>query len=1190
MGIHSSITRDSFSLDSKFTQETGTIYLTGIQALLRVMLDQKRADRRDGLDTAGLVCGYPGSPVGGVDFEMQRYKPLLSKNNIEHIAGLNEELAATALFGTQLLHEVPGRKHDGVFGMWFGKSPGVDRAADAFHHANFHGVGANGGVLAVAGDDPHARSTILPSDSNTIFSSFYMPVLAPGNIQEVLDFGLHGYALSRAAGLWIGFKLVSDIAESAGTALVAPDRIKPISPKVEYDGKALDPVFRANAAGPPMIEAEREIFYGRLEIARRYARANKLNQVVIDPPHARLGIVTAGKTYYDLREALENLGLGAAELDRLGIRILKIGMVYPFDPESARAFARGLTEIIVIEDKRPFLELFIKDALYGAPDAPRVIGKQDEKGKLFLTACGEISTDIIASALRQRLSSLFPDAGIPPPPAATGALAQLPASRIPYFCSGCPHNRSLRVPDGSIVGAGIGCHIMTLWMGPVFGDVIGYTQMGGEGAQWVGLSPFSSTKHYFQNIGDGTFAHSGSLAVRFAVAAKANITYKLLYNSAVAMTGGQSIMGGRSVADIVAMLAAEGVRKIIVTTDEPERYSAGSLNRIATVRHRDDLVAAEKELAETTGVTVLINDQQCAAEKRRLRKRGRMERRPRTIVINERVCEGCGDCGVKSNCLSVEPVETEFGRKTAINQTSCNQDYSCLLGDCPSFLTVETSAKIATTKPVQIVPPSISAPIPEPVFIVPEDRFSIFMTGIGGTGVVTVNQILGTAAAIAGRAVRGMDQTGSSQKAGPVVSHLHVEKEGRDGATRVMSGSADLFLAFDMLTGAEAVHLRMASPDRTVLIASTSEAPTGEMVTNKNKIYPNAALLRQRMEKATRADADVFLDARNVANTLFGSEVGANMVLVGAAYQAGALPIPAADIERAIRLNNVSVDMNIAAFRSGRMSVHAPEKTKAAMMTPSVEAPTLEEPALSYKAKNIVESVGAEGELRRLLVVRTPELIAFQDARYAADYAGFVRKVRETETKRTPGRAAIAEAVAANLYKLMAYKDEYEVARLMTSPQAKARLYKEFGTGARVSFHLHPTFLRSLGFTKKVRLGPWFAPLMRMLAKMKALRGTPFDLFARTHVRRTERNLIVQYRSLVEHACDKLDETNYESVLALAKLPDVVRGYEDVKLGNIELFREQAAELAAQIGVTHDFGAILRSPHDPDTPHMKRAA
>ena len=1145
---------------SRYTIETGTIFATGVHAMLRVLLDQARADRQAGLKTAGLISGYPGSPLGGVDMEFMRNSRVFESADIYHQLGLNEELAATAIYGTQLIHDVAGARFDGVFGMWFGKSPGVDRAADAFHHANFHGTAHNGGVLVVAGDDPHARSTILPSDSNTIFSSFYMPVLSPGNVQEVLDFGRHGYALSRAACLWVGFKLISDIADSSGTVDVGLERVNPIIPAVEFDGAPFKPQFRPNEAGPPMIEREREIYYGRLEVARQYARLNGLNRIVVNPKQARRGILVAGKTYFDVREALRALDLDDAGLEAAGIRILKMGMVYPFDHKTAFEFADGLDEILVVEDKRPFLESFLKNALYGRPDAPVVIGKNDARGDLLLTACGELAGDPIKAALAKwlKLDALVPAQRTRKSGQTVLQFEALPETRTPYFCSGCPHNRSLKVPEGSVVGAGIGCHIMTLWMGPVMGEVTSYTQMGGEGAQWVGLNRFTAANHFFQNLGDGTFAHSGSLAIRFAVAAKINVTYKILYNSAVAMTGGQPVFGGKTVQGIVQELAAEGVKRIVVTTDEPERYRNIDLSSIAAVRHRDDLIEAEKELSATPGVTALINDQQCAAEKRRLRKRGQLERPPARVVINERICEGCGDCGVKSNCLSVEPVETEFGRKTRINQTSCNQDYSCLLGDCPSFMTIEGGRSMTVV--IEKAEPPVT--LVDPVSCVPEDEFSVFMAGIGGTGVVTVNQILGMAGALAKRSVRAMDETGSSQKAGPVVSHLRISKQPREGATRIMAGSADLFLAFDLLTASQGANLTIASPERTIMVANVDAVPTGGTVTNVGRSYPQLELLRTRLRSVTRAGGHM-INALALSKRIFGNETVANMLLVGAAYQAGAIPLPQEAIEAAIRMNGVSVDINLRAFRWGRCAVQAPEAVEKALHSP--DAPDLEGVALDPEVAASIAHLGLGGEVFRRVKLRAAELAAYQDAAYAAAYIEFLQTVCKAETRYRPGRTDITEAVALNLYKLMAYKDEYEVARFIVDAYDRQRASGEIGDGGKVRWLLHPTFLRTLGLRKKVGLGRWFVPIARILARMKNLRGTRFDLLGYTHVRRAERSLISLYKSTMLDAIGKLGDGNYNTVAALAALPDMIRGYEHIKLRNIEAFERRRLSLMAAL-------------------------
>ncbi|MEJ8826093.1 indolepyruvate ferredoxin oxidoreductase family protein [Variovorax humicola] len=1158
------------TLDDRYNIEEGRIYLNGMQALLRLLIDQRRADVRRGLNTAGYVSGYPGSPVGGVDDVMLDNREQLDRHHIVFQPGLNEELAATAVFGTQTLHAVPGARYDGVFGLWYGKSPGVERAADTFHHANFRGVGKNGGVLVVAGDDPHARSTIYPSDTNLLMAGCYMPVLAPGNIQEALDLGLHGYAMSRASGLWVGFKFITDVADSCASVEVGPERVKPVLPKVDLDGTAMTPALRLNEAGPPLLEAERRIYYGQLEIAREYARLNGLNRIAVDSPRARIGILTGGKTYYDVRQALSNLGLDDAALQAMGVRILTMGLLYPVEPTIVREFAQGLEEILVVEDKRPMLETALKDLLYALPDRPVVVGKQDETGANLLTAHGELSADAIAPALEKRLARF----GLPPrlKPVAAAARAVVPVlalpGRTPYFCSGCPHNRSLKVPEGSVVGAGIGCHVMALWMGPVYGEVSGYTQMGGEGAQWVGVAPFTETRHFFQNLGDGTFHHSGSLAIRFAVAAGANITYKLLYNKTVAMTGGQDVTGALSVAEIVSLLYAERVKKVIVTTDELERYPGRKVNG-AEVWHRDRLVEAEAQLAAIEGVTVLINDQQCAAEKRRLRKRGKLAYKPKAAFINERVCEGCGDCGRKSNCLSVQPVATEFGRTTQIHQSSCNQDFSCLNGDCPSFLTIETvdGAPPKTVKKAAIPFPE-DVVLPDPVPTVQGPRYAAGLIGIGGTGVVTVNQILGTAAFMDGKQVQTYDHTGSSQKAGPVVSHLKIHAPGEAPAPTVSNGAADLYLAFDALGAVNPVNLAMASPERTVAVVSTTPVPTGEMVSNVTRSYPAQAELARRINAVSREDRNVFLDAQSLAEALLGDHMANNLLMVGVAFQLGAIPISAAAIEAAIRLNGTAVQSNLDAFRWGRLQVADPDQVERALARRNAPAPRV----VSPRVAEIVAATGARGELERLLTLRVQELIEYQDEGYAKRYADHVAKVLKRSGE---SGDRLALAVARNLYKLMAYKDEYEVARLHLLAESEVALARGFGTQVKVYWHFQPTFLRALGVQRKLKLGRWFRPALALLRSAKRLRGTPLDLLGRTHVRRIERELADYYMAQIDAALAR-QGASYDVVVELAEAPDMVRGYEDVKLESLATrYLPHARMLQKRLGIEVPMGGAL---------------
>ncbi|MFV0279906.1 MAG: indolepyruvate ferredoxin oxidoreductase family protein [Rhodoblastus sp.] len=1185
----------NFSLEDRYTLESGAIYLNGIQALTRILLDQKRADRRGGLNTAGFICGYPGSPVGGVDNEMERARKHLDAYDIVHRRGLNEELAATAAFGTQTLRSAPDPKFDGVFAMWFGKAPGVDRSVDAFRHANFRGVDPRGGVLAIAGDDPHARSTIFPSDSNAIFSSLFMPVLNPGNVQEVIDYGLHGYALSRASGLLVALKLVTDVADSAGTALVGPDRIAPVIPEVMYRGAKLEPKLRVAEAGAMLIEGERRMLLGQHEIARAYARANGLNRIMFEPQRPRIGMLTTGKTYYDLRQSLRDLGIDEAEMERLGLRILKMGMIYPVEPTALRDFSRGLEEIIVVEDKRPLLETALKEVLYDAPERPRIVGKFDETGAEFLPPQGELSADAISRACGSRLRARVSDVAridqrLDRLMRASNKATPVSTARSAYFCSGCPHNRSMRLPEGSLTGGGIGCHIMSVWMAPFAPQTVGFTQMGGEGAQWVGLAPFTGTKHFFQNLGDGTFAHSGSLAIRFAVSAGTNVTYKILYNSTIAMTGGQDVAGGMSVPDMIRMLEAEGVKKIVVTSDEPEKYRGVDVSR-ARVRHRDDLIEVEKELAATPGVTALINDQECAAEKRRKRKRGAMAYRPRMVAINERVCEGCGDCGKKSNCLSVQPIETEFGRKTQIHQSSCNQDFSCLLGDCPSFLTIEGAAvEGERRKPAALPFPDVVLPEPENAFAGGE--FCAGLVGVGGTGVVTVNQILGTAATIAGLHAQTYDHTGSSQKAGPVISHLKIAQTPLASAPTVSSGAADLYLVFDALGAVSPANIVMAAPDRTTAIVSTSKAPTGEMVANPSKVYPPVAALVDRINATSREDRNLFVDAQALAERLTGDHMASNLLLVGAAYQRGALPIPAQAIEQAIRLNRAQVEMNLAAFRWGRLWVADPAAIPAEAAADASDMPGATPAPLDSIARRIVDSVGAAGETLRLLEVRAPDLIDYQNVALAENYAAFVRRAVEIERRVGGGRTALSEAVARHLYKLSAYKDEYEVARLMLDAAVQHKATGALGAGARVFWHFHPSFLRALGLRKKLRLGPWFRPVLRLLASMKGVRGGALDLAGRARVRRIERALPAHYCVVLEATFAALTPANYDQVAALANLPDMVRGYEDVKIANVALYKGEVEAALADLGLNAPFGPVLDAiAHTrPQAPAPARAA
>jgi indolepyruvate ferredoxin oxidoreductase len=1152
------ITRD-FSLDAKYRQVEGTVFLSGIQALVRLPLDQHRADRRRGLNTATLISGYRGSPLGGLDLTLERSGALLQEHNVVFISGVNEDLGATAVYGSQLVGLFPRPKYDGVLGMWYGKGPGVDRTGDVFKHGNYAGVGRNGGVLALGGDDPVSKSSTLPTHSEVAFYDAFFPVVFPGNCQEILDLGRYAFELSRYSGLWVGFKIVTNVADEVGTAEVAPDRVQIVDPGFAWEGRPWRHSQNPALLPPFSLELERELHYGRLEAARAFAAAHPINQITVPTPNAWLGIAAPGKTYHDLREALRDLGLDDAALRRYGIRLLRVGMLFPMEPGIVREFARGLEEILVVEEKRAFVELFLRDVLYNQADRPAVVGKQDLEGRPLVPANGELDADRIAQIVASRLERRVHLESVTARVAVLEALRDRPAPttlmRVPFFCSGCPHNRSTVVPEGSMAGGGIGCHGMALLMPER--NTVGTTQMGGEGVQWVGMAPFTETPHMFQNIGDGTFFHSGSLAVRQAVAAGTHVTFKILYNSAVAMTGGQDAAGALPVPELTRLLEAEGARRIIVTTDDPAKYPRDTRwARGVEVWHRDRLDEAQRLLRDTPGVTVLVHDQRCAAEKRRLRKRGKLEDPTLRVFINEAVCEGCGDCGVKSNCLSVQPVDTEFGRKTQIHQSSCNKDYSCLNGDCPSFLTVTPLGAPRKKDKKRF---TVDRVLPEPALKVPVEC-NVFMLGIGGTGVVTVNQILGTAALLDGKHVRGLDQTGLSQKGGPVVSHLKIFPEAApEVSNKVGAGRADCYLGFDILVATSQINLGHASPDRTIAVVSTSQVPTGAMVTRTEVQFPEAGSLRLSIDRVTRKDDNVYLDALALAETLFDDHMATNLLVLGAAYQAGAIPVSAAAIEEAIALNGVGVAMNTQAFRAGRLVVADPAWVSTLRRERIGAVETVA--ALTPEARALIDETRATGELRRLLEIRVPELIAYQDAAYARPYVDLVGRVAAAEQAAMPGQTRLAETVARHLFKLMAYKDEYEVARLHLKSDLAGRLAAEYPDGVRVEYNLHPPILRALGWKKKMRFGRWFDRAFRLLVSMRGLRGTALDPFGRAEVRRVERALIGEYRALVEKTLAGLSPESYDRALKLAGLPDLIRGYEDVKLGNVQRFRDEVRAL-----------------------------
>ncbi len=1167
-------------LEDRYTAEAGHVQMTGVQALARLPLNILRSDRTRGLQTAVFISGYEGSPLGGYDLELQHHAELLASYDLVFQPGVNEELAATSVQGSQLAPGLADARVEGVTGFWYGKSPGLDRASDALRHANLIGTHPKGGAVAFVGDDPSAKSSTVPGASEFLLADLGMPVLYPADPQDVLDLGVHAVAMSRLSGLWVALKIATNVADGSGTVEIGSDRVDPQLPVVMFEGQKFEHRLTARMLQPALSEMERTREGVRMDAVRAYALANRLNRSetfgpgasssAVSSSEASIGIVAAGKTYLDMRQALRMLGLDEAELRARGARLLRLAMVHPLIASEIEEFADGLAEIIVVEEKRPFIESAVKEILYGVKNAPKVTGKTDQDGAELFAAYGELDADLIAAGLATTLGR-YPEFTTVTAWQARQALARpvtlLPlASRTPYFCSGCPHNSSTKVPEGSLVGGGIGCHALVLMMEPeAVGDVVGLTQMGGEGAQWIGMAPFMrARRHLLQNIGDGTFHHSGSLAVRAAVASGVNVTYKLLYNSAVAMTGGQQATGAMPIPALTKMLTAEGVRRIIITTAEPRRYRRADLAPTAEVWHRDRVVEAQEVLSQVEGVTVLIHDQECATELRRKRKRRLAADPAERVMINQRVCEGCGDCGEKSNCLSVQPINTDFGRKTVIDQSSCNKDYSCLKGDCPSFLSVIPGAKPRARRATAPALAPDAIPDPPLRFDVASAPHTTRITGVGGTGVVTLSQVLSAAGRIAGRQVRSLDQTGLAQKGGAVISDVKISADEIEQSNKAVAGECDLYLGCDLLVAADAKNLAVADPRTTIAVVSTTKVPTGKMVVDKAVPFPDVDATADRIRSATRGAESVFVDARGLSVTLLGTDQFANMLLAGVAFQTGALPLPARAIEQAIELNGVQVEPNLQAFRRGRQRVADPDAFAQAAAALTAVAPVR---VPTEPERGLIESVGAApgSELHRIVATRIPDLIEYQNLDYARRYAEVVARVRAAEDRTVPGQSAMSEAVAEFGYKLMAYKDEYEVARLLADPQAEAMVRAEFGDGARVSYRLHPPVLRALGMERKLKLGPWFRPGFRLLRAGKIVRGTRLDPFGYTQVRRVERELIEEYTGTIEDLLPQLSTETYQRAIEIARLPDLVRGYENIKLANVALYRARVQELRREL-------------------------
>ncbi|MSQ73226.1 MAG: indolepyruvate ferredoxin oxidoreductase family protein [Betaproteobacteria bacterium] len=1158
------------ALDDKYTLDSGRAFMTGTQALVRLPMMQRQRDLAAGLNTAGFISGYRGSPIGGLDLALGKVGKLLDQHHIRFQPGVNEELAATSIWGTQQVNLYKDAKYDGVFGMWYGKGPGVDRSGDAFKHANAAGTSRHGGVLVLAGDDHAAKSSTQAHQSEHILKACCIPVLHPANVQEYLDFGVHGFAMSRYAGLWVGFKCVTDVIESGATVDVDPHRVRIVLPT-----DFTLPPAGLNIRWPDgVLEQEARLLDYKVYAALAYARANRLDRMIWDSPAGarpvRLGIITTGKSYGDVMQALADLGIDEKVAQDVGIRLYKVGMSWPLEPQGARRFAQGLEEIFVVEEKRQLIEYQIKEELYEWREGtrpPRVVGKFDDNGEWsqaagqpagtwLLPAHYELSPAMIARALASRLAKLgmdkllgeryrerlafldFKDQALRKP--------RVTVQRQPFFCSGCPHNTSTRVPEGSRAMAGIGCHYMALFMDR---NTSTFTHMGGEGAPWIGQSHFTSTEHVFANIGDGTFFHSGLMAIRAACAARVTMTYKILFNDAVAMTGGQHHDGQLDPPTISRQIAAEGVAPIVVVTDEPEKYPAGTnWAPGVTVRHRDDLDAVQRELRKLKGVSAIIYDQTCASEKRRRRKRNEFPDPAKRVVINELVCEGCGDCSVKSNCLSVEPLETEFGRKRQINQSSCNKDFSCVKGFCPSFVTVEGGQlrKGRSGGKAGAVDDAFPA-LSEPQLPGTAQPFGVLITGIGGTGVVTIGQILAMAGHIEGKGVSVLDMSGLAQKGGPVMSHVKIADRPEElHSTRLGTGAADLIIGCDLVVTASADALSRMAAGRTRALVNATGTPTADFVRNPDWQMPGSNLQHDVTEAAGTAE---FVDAGRLATALMGDSIATNMFMLGYAWQKGWVPLREASLLKAIELNAVSVAFNQKSFAWGRRAAADLARVEK-LATPADVIP------IGTIAKTLDE----------MLERRVEFLEGYQNAAYAAAYRSFVEKVRRAEAEKVGG-SKLTEAVARYLFKLMAYKDEYEVARLYTDPRFAQKIAGMFEGSYTVKFHLAPPIFNKpdpvTGEAKKSAYGPWVMTAFRLLARLKGLRGTAFDVFGRTEERRTERRLIGEYRTCVEELLAHLDRENIQTAVGIASIPEDIRGYGHVKLRHLANAKKKEAALLA---------------------------
>jgi indolepyruvate ferredoxin oxidoreductase len=1135
-------------LDDKYRLATGNLYLTGTQALTRLPMLQKQRDEARGLNTAGFISGYRGSPLGNLDKSLWDAKDYLQQNAIHFQPGVNEELAATAVWGSQQVNLFPHGKYDGVFALWYGKGPGVDRCGDVFKHGNSAGVAENGGVLILAGDDHGCKSSTIAHQSEHAFIASMIPVLNPSNVQEILDYGIIGWELSRYSGCWVAMKTIAENVDSSAVVEVDPLRIQTRIPddfQLPKDG------LHIRWPDPPLAQEARLNTY-KIYAARAFARANQLNKVVIDSPQPRLGIITTGKSYLDVRQALEELGIDEALCASVGIRVLKVGMSWPLEPVSVHDFAEGLDEILVVEEKRSVIEDQLTGQLYNWPvdQRPRVVGEFDEEGRSLLPNLAELTPAMIARVIAKRLAPIYSspkiEARLQFLQDKEKALAAplFKTQRTPHFCSGCPHNTSTKVPEGSRALAGIGCHYMTIWMDR---ETDTFTQMGGEGVTWIGQAPFTETPHVFQNLGDGTYFHSGHLALRAAVASKVNITYKILYNDAVAMTGGQPIDGVLRVDQLSRQVFNEGVQRIALVSDDPDKYpSREQFAPITTFHHRRDLDSVQRELREFKGVSVIIYDQTCATEKRRRRKRGTMLDLDKRAIINPAVCEGCGDCGAKSGCLSILPKETAEGRKREIDQSACNKDFSCVEGFCPSFVTVHGGKLRKPQLPKQA---QAFAELPEPTLPSLDQPFNILLPGVGGTGVTTVGAMLGYAANLEGKGCSVLDQAGLAQKFGPVVSHIRIAARQEDlFAVRIAAGEANLLLGCDLLVSSGPDAIAKLNSAKSYAVVNSQQTPTAEFTRNPDAEFPADAMM-QTIVEAVGVEKTHFVQATDLATKLMGDSIASNLFMLGYAFQLGLIPLTSAAIEKAIELNGVAVNLNQQAFLWGRRAAFDLPAVQSAANPDAAPVQAPEALSLNERLANNAKTLGD-----------------YQNRAYGERYLALVHKVRDTEARLFPGEPPVlTEAVAFNYFKLLAYKDEYEVARLYSNGEFTRQLQAQFEGDYRLEFHLAPSWLPkrdpNSGAPRKRSFGPWMLKAFEVLATFKFLRGTVFDPFGRSLERRQERELIDHYVSDVELILAHLNAGNRLTALSLARLPERIRGYGHVKEAAMKAAALQAARM-----------------------------